>query len=294
MVIASEYTTRFLRRSPRVSAEERELPPRGMRGRGRGRGGSGGTAKEEENGNLLGSECNFIVNLSLSEGKQWPDLRTVRPRSAPAILDTTSRSSLPSPLVVFCSSSPLPGKLEGNRAELRGIAASHLSLYRSESPQSLPICKRVGHHRRPAVPLPSPVPLPSTPLFSPPFSVYIDVTSGETHTQISRMPTTFLSVPYFRGALPSSMSLRLQPPSRMNHALPRDIPITNSTLTPLRRVSWFWEHTYYPPRECICDVIPLYDSLTANTCKDRFENFKTINMFDDIKHYLFHVFGFIV
>lgn len=52
-------------------------------GEGRGRGGSGGrTAKEEENRNLLGSECNFIVNLSLSEGKQWSDLRTVRPRSS--------------------------------------------------------------------------------------------------------------------------------------------------------------------------------------------------------------------
>lgn len=29
--------------------------------------------------NLLGTECNFIVNLSLSEGKQWGDLRAIYP-----------------------------------------------------------------------------------------------------------------------------------------------------------------------------------------------------------------------
>lgn len=38
--------------------------------------------QEREEGrdrNLLESECNFIVNLSLSEGKQWSDLRTICP-----------------------------------------------------------------------------------------------------------------------------------------------------------------------------------------------------------------------
>lgn len=32
-----------------------------------------------EDGHLLGNECNFIVNLSLSEGKQWYDLCTICP-----------------------------------------------------------------------------------------------------------------------------------------------------------------------------------------------------------------------
>lgn len=66
-----------------MSTEEKKLPWRRKGARGRLR-------REEpeerekrprrgEDRNLLGSECNFIVNLSLSEGKQWSDLRTICP-----------------------------------------------------------------------------------------------------------------------------------------------------------------------------------------------------------------------
>ena len=59
MVIASEYTT----------------TPRGFPC---GRTQAEGTRVEKDR-DLLGSECNFIVNLSPSEGKQWSDLRAICP-----------------------------------------------------------------------------------------------------------------------------------------------------------------------------------------------------------------------
>ena len=57
-----------------------------------------------EDGHLLGNECNFIVNLSLSEGKQWYDLCTICP---------CNLSPLPRPLllvffVLSSSRSPWP------------------------------------------------------------------------------------------------------------------------------------------------------------------------------------------
>ncbi|KYQ60363.1 hypothetical protein ALC60_00771 [Trachymyrmex zeteki] len=78
----------------------------------------------------------------------------------------------------------------------------------------LPICKRVadGHHHHPADP--------------PPICIYRHYIGG----QISRMPATFFQTPIL---VPDSPSLRMQPP--VNHTLPRDIPITNST--PTRSVS---------------------------------------------------------
>lgn len=62
-----ERIRRGNQRGERVASEKAE-----------GRGGERGR-HEEEDRNLLGSECNFIVNLSLSEGKQWSDLRTICP-----------------------------------------------------------------------------------------------------------------------------------------------------------------------------------------------------------------------
>lgn len=133
--------------------------------------------------------------------------------------------SLPPPRVVLCSpfamslslsssSSPLPPrKFEGEPGlRRRGIAASHLS--RGPGPaESLPICKRVadGHHCHPAAP--------------PPLGIYRHYIGG----QISRMPATFFQSPTSPGRSPVSLSLRVQPP--VNHTLPRDIPITNSTPT---------------------------------------------------------------
>lgn len=82
MVIASEYTKAPPEELPRVLREEapaargcggeERVASEQKRGRKAGR-------HEEEDRNLLGSECNFIVNLSLSEGKQWSDLRTICP-----------------------------------------------------------------------------------------------------------------------------------------------------------------------------------------------------------------------
>lgn len=70
-----------------MSAERKKLlrGGRGCTGVARGRtderaGSEGSRARRRaDDGNLLGSECNFIVNLSLSEGKQWSDLRTICP-----------------------------------------------------------------------------------------------------------------------------------------------------------------------------------------------------------------------
>jgi hypothetical protein len=140
------------------------------------------------------------VNLSLSEGKQWSDLRTICPCH---LCLSTSRSSL---LVASCPSAPFwtvpspppapafptpphpshAGKFVGDRTlrRRRGIAASHLS--RGPGPaESSPICKRVadGHRHRCRCPPPRPPPpSPSRRL------VYIDDTSSG---RISRMPATF-------------------------------------------------------------------------------------------------------
>jgi len=116
------------------------------------------------------------VNLSLSEGKQWSDLRTICPCH---LCLSTSRSSL---LVASCPSAPFwtvpsppapafptpphpshAGKFVGDRTlrRRRGIAASHLS--RGPGPaESSPICKRVadGHRHRCRCPPPGPLPRP--------------------------------------------------------------------------------------------------------------------------------------
>lgn len=131
--------------------------------------------------------------------------------------------SLPPPRVVLCSPFVclllLPRRRESSKerarapARRRGIAASHLS--RGPGPaESLPICKRVadGHHRHPAGP-----PRPS---------VYIDTISGDRYLACR---SHFFSPPPRPNVPPARLLLRVQPP--MNHTLPRDIPITNSTPT---------------------------------------------------------------
>lgn len=156
----------------------REEAPAARKGYTRGRlrreelEGRGREPRRGEDRNLLGSECNFIVNLSLSEGKQWSDLRTICP--CHLYLHLAQFFTLPSPCL---SSSPPPPpppsrKFEGEPGlRRRGIAASHLS--RGSGPaESLPICKRVadGHHCHPAGP--------------PPLGIYRHYIEG----QISRMP----------------------------------------------------------------------------------------------------------
>lgn len=76
----------------------------------------------------------------------------------------------------------------------------------------------------------------SSPLFSP--SVYIDIISGESHKYLACRPHFFRSLTLLQD-FPQFDVSPVATPSRMNHGFPRDIPITNSTLTPLRRVSWF-------------------------------------------------------
>lgn len=187
MVIASEYTTIPPKKPPRVRRREEALAARkgyGFERKDENSRGSDGTAKEKEDRNLLGSECNFIVNLSLSEGKQWSDLRTIRPRSAPASSPPHAvLCSLPpprsSPFIVFYSPPP-PRKLEreypSSPAPRYRRVASIVS-HRSENPQSLPICKRVadGYHSHPAS-LPSPSTLSS-------FDILSTLHQGR-HTQI--------------------------------------------------------------------------------------------------------------
>lgn len=103
------------------------------------------------------------MNLSLSEGKQWSDLRTICPCHLYLHLVQFFAPSLPRRVLLLPhrESSKEPG------LRRRGIAASHLSrgpepaerkIEREgrEERENLPICKRVAdghHHRSPARPL---------------------------------------------------------------------------------------------------------------------------------------------